>query len=104
MSKKMIIFCDALVVVVVIFNGCVNCTLSCHLVAVEVLVVGGDLIYDSAVRHKLDDAVRSCLYNLVVSASEELNTLELDHTLVEGCDGFHVKVVCRLIEDQAVST
>ena len=38
----------------------------------------------------------------MVAAGDQFNAGELDHTVVEGGDGFHVQVVRRLIEDQAV--
>ena len=60
-------------------------TFSCHLIALQVLVVGGDLIDHSAVRQQLDDTVGGSLYNLVVTGGEQQHARELDETVVQGC-------------------
>ena len=76
--------------------------LSGHGVALQVLVVGGDLIDHGAVGQKLDDAVRRGLHDLVVTGGEQKHARELDQSVVQGGDGLHVQVVRGLVEDQDV--
>ena len=42
--------------------------------------------------------------DLVVTGSEEDHARELDHTVVESGDGFHVQVVGRLVQDQHIGS
>ena len=53
----------------------------------------------ASIRKKLDDAVRSCLYDLMITAGKQDDTREFDHTIIQCGDGFHIQVVCRLIKD-----
>ena len=80
----------------------IDLSLSCHLIAVEILVVGRDLVDQLSVRQKFHDAVGRGLHDLMVARGEQLDAWELDHTVIQGGDGFHVKVVRRLVEDQDV--
>ena len=45
----------------------VSLSLSCHLIALEILIVCGDLVDELSSRHDLHDAVRCGLYDLMVS-------------------------------------
>ena len=62
-------------------------TFSCHFIACQVLIVGSDLVYQTAVGQDLDDTVGSGLYELVVMAGEQCHTGELDQTVVQCSDG-----------------
>ena len=79
-------------------------TFSCHNITFEIFVISRNLVYHASIRKKLDDAVRSCLYDLMVTAGKQDDTREFDHTIIQCGDGFHIQVVCRLIKDQNVAS
>ena len=77
------------VLVLVVFGLCGEySTLSCHFIACQILIVGSDLVYQTAIRQNLDDTVGSGLYELVVMTGEQCHTGELDQTVVQRGDGF----------------
>ena len=76
-------------------------SLSRHLIALKVLVVGRDLIDQLAV-DDLHDTVCGRLYDLMVTGGENDHARELLHSVIQGCDGLHVQMVSRLIEHQHV--
>ena len=89
--------------VAVLFAGrFIDSSLSRVGIVLKVIIVSGDLVDYAAVGQDLDDAVRGGLNDLMVAARDQLYAGELDHSFVEGRDGFHVQMVCGLIEDQAV--
>ena len=71
---------EILVILFLVRALSIDGTLSCHLIALQVLVVGGDLIDHSAVRQQLDDTVGGSLYNLVVTGGEQQHARELDES------------------------
>ena len=89
-------------VAVLVPGGHIDGALSGIGIVLQVIVVGGDLVDDGAVRQDLDDAVGRGLNDLVVAAGEELDAGEAHHALVEGGDGFHIQMVGGLVKDQAV--
>ena len=64
-------------------------SLSRHLIALKVLVIGRDLIDQLAV-DDLHDTVCGRLYDLMVTGGEDDHARELLHSVVQGCDGLHV--------------
>ena len=76
-------------------------SLSRHLIALKVLVIGRDLIDQLAV-DDLHDTVCGRLYDLMVTGGEDDHARELLHSVVQGCNGLHVQMVRRLIEHQHV--
>ena len=50
---------------------CIYRTFSCHLITFQIFVVGGDFVNHGAVWQDFHDAVCGCLYDLVITGSEE---------------------------------
>ena len=70
-----------------------------HLVTGQIFVIGGDLVDQLSAGQNLHDPVGGGLYELMVVAGEQHHARELDHTVVQGSDGFHVQVVGGFIKD-----
>ena len=62
MQKFSILF-----IVFVFFTVAVDSSLSCHLIAFQILIISRDLINNGTIWQDLDDSVGSCLYDLVVT-------------------------------------
>lgn len=90
---------NRLIICLLICSCIVYLTFSCHNITFEIFVISRNLVYHASIRKKLDDAVRSCLYDLMVTAGKQDDTREFDHTIIQCGDGFHIQVVCRLIKD-----
>ena len=69
-----------LVVLILILFG-VNRTLSCHLIACQVFVVGGDFVNQSSVWKDFHNPVGGGLHKLMVMAGKERNARELNQAL-----------------------
>ena len=95
---------NRLIICLLICSCIVYLTFSCHNITFEIFVISRNLVYHASIRKKLDDAVRSCLYDLMVTAGKQDDTREFDHTIIQCGDGFHIQVVCRLIKDQNVAS
>ena len=67
----------SLVIVFVFFAVAVDGSLSCHLIAFQILIIGSDLIDDGTVRQNLDDSVCGGLYDLMVTGGKEKYAREL---------------------------
>ena len=93
-----------LLILVFFLIGSIYCSLSSHLIALKIFIIGSYLINEASVRQNLYDSVSCCLHNLMIPAGEELYTRELNHTFIECGNRFHIQVVGRLIEYQAVGT
>ena len=90
-----------LVVVLLALGDCESESLSRHLVARQIFVVGGDLIHQLAI-DDLHDPVGRGLYYLVVTGGEDHNAREFLHSVVEGRDGLHIQMVRGLVKHQHV--
>ena len=86
-----------LVIVFVFFTVAVDSSLSCHLIAFQIFIVGSDLVDDGTIRQNLDDSVCGGLYDLMVTGREDQNTREFDQTVVQRSNGLHIQMVSRLI-------
>ena len=86
-----------LVIVFVFFTVAVDGSLSCHLIAFQILIIGSDLIDDGTIRQNLDDSVCGGLYDLMVTGREDQHARELDKTIVQRSDGLHIQMISRLI-------
>ena len=64
-----------------------------HFVAGKIFVVGGDLVDEGTVWKDLHNAVGGCLHELMVMGGEEDHARELDQSVVESGNGFHVQMV-----------
>ena len=91
-----------LIILLCLYRVCLS--LSRHLITLEILIVCCDLVDEVSARYDLHDTVCSRLDDLMVSLGEEKHARELDHTIVESGDCFHIKMVGRLIEQQDVCT
>ena len=87
---------NRLIICLLICSCIVYLTFSCHNITFEIFVISRNLVYHASIRKKLDDAVRSCLYDLMVTAGKQDDTREFDHTIIQCGDGFHIQVVCRI--------
>ena len=86
-----------LVIVFVFFAVAVDGSLSCHLIAFQILIIGSDLIDDGTIRQNLDDSVCGGLYDLMVTGGKEKYSREFNETVVESGDGLHIQMVGRLL-------
>ena len=84
-----------------LFISCESESLSRHLVACQIFVVGGDLIHQLAI-DDLHDPVGRGLYYLVVTGGEDHNAREFLHSVVESRDGLHIQMVRGLVKHQHV--
>ena len=57
----------ALILIILFCLHSVCLSLSCHLIALKILVIGRDLVDKVSARHDLHDAVGGCLHDLMVS-------------------------------------
>ena len=55
---------NRLIICLLICSCIVYLTFSCHNITFEIFVISRNLVYHASIRKKLDDAVRSCLYDL----------------------------------------
>ena len=92
-----------LVIIFIFTTVAVDSSLSRHLIAFQIFIVGSDLVDNGTIRHDLDDSVCGGLYDLMVTRGKEKYSREFNETVVQSGDGLHIQVVSRFIQKQDVS-